>query len=833
MIEILQRIANDRAAAAGMLSPRASHLLEWPAITAQIARHCRNRRATESVISRQPFVSSGPIGFQHALSDELRPSGQSGQWPPLLDLSDGLALLEMAAPVRYEGADLVHLATVAEHLDSLRDYFLAARISCPLWGEAAVQMSTFSGVSGAIRRALDRDGYIVDAASPLLARLRKAVAGQERVVRQEMNLAMGAARAKGWTTGNEVTLRGDRFCLPMRSGDSSRVDGIVHDRSATGATLFVEPASVVRLSNELTETRLNIAAEEARILFELNRAVELASEAMLEAAAVMLLMDEVRAHLLWSLQVRGQRPHLEKGASIRVAGGRHPLLMEALGEGDLAAGLPKVVPLELEVPPEGKALVISGPNAGGKSVALKTVGVFCLLAQCGWDVPGRQDTRLPLVTQLLVDLGDDQSIAEALSSFSAHLGQLSRFLQDAGPDTLILCDEIGSGTDPHEGTALAFAVLERLIEQGSQVLASTHFGLLKSAVHDHAQMVNAAMDYNEKDLLPLYTFRVGDPGTSHAFDIAARMGLPLDLLDRAREMAGEERVQIEKLLSDLDRRAGELAHEQHEMHLALEKQKALDAELEERLKGLKKERKSVLEETRRGGEELMREGRRVIEAAVREIKADQAGKRVVKAARNQLDDVGRKIRDRVDDGESAASHNPDVELEVGMRVRIPHLGMSGRVTEVRGGRISASAEGMRLTLGREAVVPLTEDGREILVGPVVSIEDVGAGEESVADDDVAHTQGGNWSWQGEAPKASHELDLRGETGADGWERLDRMIDRAIPAGLDVVTVIHGFGTGRLRDYLYTQMKKDSRIESFGEAGQGRGGAGATRIVLKG
>lgn len=822
MIELLQRIANDHAASSKVLADRAAHLLEWSAVTSQIAKHCRNSRAAQIIAHRRPFESQHAIEFQHLLSDELRPAGQAGNWPPLMNLSDGLDLLEMNAPVRYEGPDLVHLATVAEQLDALREYFLNARLRCPLWGEAAVQMATFSGVSGAIRRALDLDGNIVDGASPLLSKLRRAVAGQERAVRQEMSTVMGSARAKGWTTGSEVTMRGDRFCLPLRSGDTNKIAGIVHDRSTTGATLFVEPASVVRLSNVLTETRLDIAAEEARIIFELNRAVEQASAAMHEAAEVMLLMDEVRAHLLWSLEVKGSRPQLEAGASIRVSGGRHPLLMEALGEGDLKLGAAKVIPLELEVPSQGRALVISGPNAGGKSVALKTVGVFCLLAQCGWDVPGRQDTRLPLISNLMVDLGDDQSIAEALSSFSAHLGQLARFLRDAGPNTLVLCDEIGSGTDPQEGTALAYAVLERLVEKGAQILASTHFGLLKAAVHDHPHMINAAMDYNEKDLLPLYTFRVGDPGTSHAFDIAARMGLPEDLLDRARHMAGEERVQIEQLLSDLDRRAGDLAQQQLELQLAVEKQKALDNELEKRLKGLKKERREVLEGARRENDQLMAEGRRAIESAVREIKSGMAGKRVVKAARDRIDAVGEKIQRRMDESGPAESNHTDVEVKVGMRVRIPHLGMLGRVTEVRGEKITATADGMRLTLGREAVIPLTEGGQEISDGPVLSVE---ASEEP--------TDGrGIWSWQSDAPEATHELDLRGETGAEGWERLDRMIDRAIPAGLDVVSVIHGFGTGRLRDYLYAKMKKDSRIESFAEAGRGRGGAGATRIVLK-
>lgn len=839
MIHLLQRIRNDRAATPEVLPAKAARLLEWERITAQLARHCRNRRAADSLRHRAPYTDRDAISLQHLLTDELRGEGQRNNWPPLMNLDEGLGLLEMVAPVRFEGPDLVHLASVAEQLDALRNHFLNDRERYPLWGDAAVQMATFQGVSGAIRRALDPDGSIVDAASPVLARLRRSVGGQERAVRQEVNAAMSRARTQGWTTGEEVTLRGDRFCVPMRSGERHRLDGIIHDRSSTGATLFVEPAGVVRLSNELTETRLEIAAEEARILFELNRAVEQAAEAMQEAAQVMLLVDEIRAHLLWSQEVRGQRPHLDEGVVVRVAGGRHPLLMEALGDGDPAEGRKLVVPLELEVPADGRALVISGPNAGGKSVALKTVGVFCLLAQCGWDIPGRQDTRLPLIGRLLVDLGDDQSIAEALSSFSAHLGNLAGFLREAGPRTLVLCDEIGSGTDPHEGTALAFSVLERLVEQGAQVLASTHFGILKAAVHDHPRMANAAMDYDEEGLRPLYTFRVGDPGTSHAFDIAERMGLPADLLVRAREMAGEERVQIEKLLSDLDRRAGEVARQQHELGLELEKQRVRGQELEKRLKGLDKERRQTLDGARGDADKLIREGRRVIEAVVREIKNEQAGKRVVKAAHRRLKDLNDSLNDSladslgdqlVDEG-SRPADGSSVELAEGMRVRIPHLNLLGRLTEVRGKKVTALAEGMRLSLSREAVIPLSEGGRELKASELKASE-LDAFQRRPEEDKPKTTAGG-WGWHGEAPNASHELDLRGETGADGWDRLDKMIDRAIPSGLEIITVVHGFGTGRLREYLYRQMKMDSRIAGFGEAGQGRGGAGATRIVLKG
>ena len=811
MINLLERVAAFRDTGDGILGRRAAELLEWEGVTDQIASFCLNSHASRIIRSRLPYASREPIALQHSLADELRPAGDANQWPPLAEVGTALELVRQPPPVRLEGPDLVLIAGVAEQLDQLRSYFMADRARFVLWGEAAVQMSDFSGLPGAIRRDLDRDGSILDGASPLLSRLRRSVAGQERAVRQEMGQAMSRARARGWTTGDEVTLRGDRFCLPLRSGDSRKVEGIIHDRSSSGATLFVEPAGVVRLANELTATRLDIAAEEARILFELNRAVEQAASALDDACEVMVLLDTVRAPMLWSRQVRGRRPGLSDAGEVRICGGRHPLLMEALGEGDRAAGRELVVPLDLEMPAGMRTLVISGPNAGGKSVALKSVGVFCLLAQCGWDIPAREDTILPLVSRLLVDLGDDQSIAQSLSSFSAHLHHLGRFMAEAGPGTLVLCDEIGSGTDPQEGTALAFATLARLTDSGALVLASTHFGLLKAAVHDHPRMVNAAMDYDERDLQPLFTFRVGDPGTSHAFDIAARMGFPADLLARARKMAGDERVQIEKLLADLDRRARELTTAQKEVGAEAERTRVLAKDLEERLKGVRKERRELMARATREAEDLVRGGRRAIEQAVRQIKASGADKTVVKSARDRLENLNRQLT--ADHGEPSAP----VRVEPGQRVRIPNLGLIGTVVEVRGDRILATADGLRLTLGVEAVRPL---------------EDTSGGAESTSEG-PSEGNAGSWAWHGEPLGAEPEIDLRGESGEEGWDRLDKLIDRAIPAGLEVINVIHGFGTGRLRDHLHDCLKKDTRVASFTEAGPGQGGGGATRVTLAG
>ncbi|MFO7610793.1 MAG: Smr/MutS family protein [Candidatus Krumholzibacteriia bacterium] len=817
MIELLERLQRADDGGAPVLGDRAARLLEWDRVVDQIARRCLNPRAAAAVRRRRPFADLDAIILHRELADELRPLGDANRWPALADVSGLLDLLERASPLRLEGPDLVAVAAAAENLDVLRGELLELRERCARWGEAAAQAPTFGGLAGAIRRCLDPDGRIADGASPLLARLRRSAAGQERAVRDAVTGAMADAKRQGWATGTEVTLRGDRFCLPLRAGDSRRVPGIVHDRSQTGATLFVEPAAVVSLANRLTETRMEVAAEEARILFELNRAVEQARDALAEAAALLLAVDAARAHLLWSRAVGGQRCAVAPGASLRVCGARHPLLLEVLGGGDLAAGRAAAVPLELEMPTGARALVVSGPNAGGKSVALKTVGVLVLLCQCGWDVPAREDTRLPLVGRVLADLGDDQSIAESLSSFSAHLRHLARFLDEAGPGTLVLCDEIGSGTDPHEGTALAFAVLEDLAARGALVLASTHFGLLKAAVHDHPRMVNAAMDYDDRDLRPLFTFRVGDPGTSHAFDIAARMGLPADLLRRARAMAGEERVQVEKLLADLDGRARELADAGQRTRLAAAEQELLNRQLGERLAGIDKERKETLARLRKDAERAVRDGRRELEAAIREVRSRGADQPSVVTARDRLAELEEQVRGE-EERRAVAGWTP----AVGEKVRIPHLNLTGRVLEVRGQKIVADADGLRLSLGLDSVQP--PDGT-----PAGS----GSPPATVPPPATAPVDAGGWAWHGEVPEVSPELDLRGERAEEGWERLDRLIDRAIPAGLKSIRVIHGFGTGRLRDFLYARLKQDPRVASFQEASPAEGGGGATRVTLAG
>jgi DNA mismatch repair protein MutS2 len=463
-----------------------------------------------------------------------------------------------------------------------------------------------------------------------------------------------------------------------------------------------------------------------------------------------------------------------------------------------------VVPLEIELPPGKRVVLLSGPNAGGKSVALKTVGVCLLLAQSGWDVPAREDTQLPLVDKVFVDLGDEQSIEKSLSSFSAHLGNLLQFLQDASAATLVLCDEIGSGTDPQEGTALAFAVLEGLAARGATVLASTHFGLLKAAVHDDPVMINAAMDYDEESLRPLFNLRLGDPGSSHAFDIAARWGFPSSLLERARSLVGEERFQIERLLNELGNRARSLAQTESRMKDRENTQRELVRELEQKLTDLQTKRAQLLEETRREGEYQLQEGRRLIERTVRELRSGGAEKETIRRAKETLD----KLQSRLPRAQTPAA---PAELKPGQTILIPHLGLQGRIIQVRGDRILAETEGIRLSLSRQGIaLPETEG--------------------APAPAEVSPPQA-SWRWGQTPPEIRHEIDLRGQRVAEAWNQLDRLIDRAIPAGLEEILVIHGIGTGKLRQYLWERLAEDPRVYRSQEAPTERGGFGATVVHL--
>ncbi|MBD3220583.1 hypothetical protein GF314_05030, partial [bacterium] len=313
-----------------LAAPRARDLLGWPRVLAQVARHARNARAVARLHQQIPYDDLETIAIVRALADELRPLADQDEWPPVAEVSTAADLLEAPPPRRLEGGDLLAVAASITDLVRLRDWFLGREDALPVWSEAARAMAECSAVASELRRCLDADGQLTDHASPLLGRLRRTVREREQQVRDSVQRAMSEAERRGWTTGGEVTLRGDRYCLPLRSGDRRKVDGIVHDRSHTGQTVYVEPAATVHLANDLAESRLAMSAEETRILLDLNQRVDRVAADLLDQIELMLLCDRVRASMVWSDEVGGRRPEIAAGAAPRLCRARHPLLVEAL-----------------------------------------------------------------------------------------------------------------------------------------------------------------------------------------------------------------------------------------------------------------------------------------------------------------------------------------------------------------------------------------------------------------------------------------------------------------------------------------------------------------------
>jgi DNA mismatch repair protein MutS2 len=790
----------DRARRTQTLAQDPTHdrcfdLLEWRAVTAQVARRCRTADGAARVRATVPYIDPQPIRLFRDLGRELVPRDDGDPWPPVIDVSCITELLGEGAARRLEGTDLTRIGAAAADLDVLRLHFLNPDEPRTLWLRGARHLPDFTPLKTMITRALDVDGQVRDDASPRLSKLRRDIRKNEASARSAVNRIMETARSKGWTNGPEVTLRGDRFCIPLLSGSKRRVQGLVHDRSSSGNTIFVEPADVVQQQNDIVEMRFDMNAEIERIILDLNRSVQAQAEALLEAAEFMSLVDQCQASVIWSRDLRCNPPQLNVNGDLRVVAARHPLLLEAVGDRDA------VMPLHMEINRECNVLVISGPNAGGKSVALKGVGILALIAQSGWDVPAAAGTELPLIKRFCVDLGDDQSIAASLSSFSAHLNHLAEFLKLAGPDTLILSDEIGSGTDPQEGTALAFTILEALADRGSLVVASTHYGLLKAAVADHPRMLNAAMAFDEETLQPLYTLQPGVPGASHAFDIATRMNLPAEIIRKAQTRVGSDRFHIEKLLGDLGRRNREMEAAQQRLAELETSARTRDAQLQTRLDEINIERSRLLDETRREGETFLGEARRKLENVVRELRSSGADAKVIRYGKDTLQAMSESLP------EASSGRQSRKPLSEGDKVRIPHLNIEGVVIEVRGNRLVADARGMRLTL---------------------DVSDVEPGTAAEASPQPATSTRNSWT---DSSGPEQEIDLRGYRAEEGWEALDLLIDRAIPAGYQQISIIHGIGTGRLREYLYQRLKKDPRIQSVQEAGNGQGGAGRSIAYL--
>ncbi len=622
-----------------------------------------------------------------------------------------------------------------------------------------------------------------------------------------------------------ITQRDGRYVIPLRAEFKGQIKSIVHDQSATGATLFIEPLAVVELNNAYRELQLAERDEVRRILVDLSTQVGAMEGEIIPGIRALAELDLAFAKAKYADEIHAAEPVLNKlgaergpriaahgpSSMIKLLNARHPLLDPA-----------SVVPISIDPAPGTFAVVITGPNTGGKTVTLKAVGLLAVMAQSGLHIPAQSGSELACFRDIYADIGDEQSIEQSLSTFSGHISNIIHILKKADRRSLVILDELGAGTDPQEGAALARAILSHLLAQGITTLVATHFPELKTFAHGTQGVVNASLEFNVQTLRPTFKLTIGLPGRSNALAIAQRLGLPQEIIQAARSEINPEDLRADKLISDIHRQRKIAFKESEKAEKARSEARHLERELAERLEKIEEERQAVLAEARSEGE---------LEIAVLQTQIETLRKEL-KKARQPLQDL------------QALEEQVELLQEKNQApVRRKPRAVNGGQPEINRRALAVGDNVILRTLGTEGtIIAIDEDEAEIQAGSLrmrAGLDELKRKENAVADEPEAEKK---QKTKREAPESTasgiglraspgFELDLRGQRAEDALEMLDRYLEKAYLAGLPFVRIIHGKGTGKLRQEVRLALKGHPHVISFEEGQESEGGAGVTVAKL--
>ncbi len=678
---------------------------------------------------------------------------------------------------------------------SVRRALLPRASEFPRLGALASALLKDEKLQARLEASIDEEAErLKDGASTELRRLRRAIRAQRvELVRLLEGIAAGLPQRFAVPDAS-VTIRAGRYCIPVRREGRTAVGGIVHDESASGATLFVEPPSAIEPMNQLRELHIAEAREVERILRQLTHALRQRATELVRTFENLVELDSLFARARYALVHGCARPKLVRWAEdgYRVVHGRHPLLLETSEQ---------LVPFDLLLNPGEHTLLVTGPNAGGKTVLLKAVGLFAAMTQAGLFPPVGPGSEVPVFRGIFADIGDEQSIEASLSTFTAHLRNLTEILEGAGPGSLCLIDEIGGATDPAEGLALAGAVLLELADRGGMTVATSHLGGLNALAGEHAGIVNAGLAFDPERLEPLYRLIKGRPGRSYALAMAQRVGFPSGVLERARAGLSEKEVEASRLLAELESKESELADRLQ----ALERQ---EREVAERAEDQEREAVELAERQREVERDAHAKARAYLLDARKQLdEALRADRARAQEARRRLEaslrEHSRALRDA--SREAAQAIDQGLELAPGERVWISSLEREGRVVETRGDEVVVETGGLKMQVALGALQKCAGETAPTLQVGVHGLPEL---------------------------DARSELDLRGLVAEEARIELLRGLDAAVQAGLGELRVIHGKGTGVLRETVADCARSDRRVKSHRLGAAWEGGSGVTVLELE-
>ena len=800
-------------------------VLEFEAIRTLLLSHAGSVPGRERLASLRPLVDASEVREAQALTGEgvtlVRTLGRQ-PFHDLPDLGDVLREARVAG-VHLEPKALMDVASFIEGGLEVAQRVARAE-AAPRLSRRASEVKDASEVAAAIRRAILPSAEVADDASPRLAEIRRNLARLRLRLQSVMESFLRGKEADRLLQDKLITTRNDRYVLLLKAEHRGDVPGIIHGSSGSGASVFVEPMPAVELNNDIVSMGDDEREEVVRILLELTRRVGARADDLDHAAAVLGELDAVQAMALVARDMGASPPEIADGLDLELIDARHPLLMPALTE---RLGMPRrstrePVPVTLRVGFGAPVLVISGPNTGGKTVALKTAGLLALMAQCGLHVPAAPGSRLPVFRRVYADIGDEQSIAADLSTFSAHLATIVEMTRDLSAPSLVLLDEVGAGTDPTEGGALGVAIVDYFRSRGAMVMATTHHGLLKAYAQATPGVGCASFGYDPKTYEPTYRLNLGKPGRSLALEMAERLGLAPSVVKDARARLDDKEAQAEALLKKLEEdqaalraEAERIAADRAALREEQERLRAADREIASRKRT---ELEAFAKDLRRRGEEAARKAAEAIHEAVQKVEGSRrtaaaaAGKARTAAVGAIREAQEEALADVAPPPEPEA---PGVPLAVGARVKVKGLGVTGEV----------------MALASQGEAEIAVSGKRLKVPQAELVVVAGAGARASISARPA-SLGSPVSRAKSPGTVAGEINLVGLTVDEALPRVDKLLDDAFLAERREVRVVHGFGAGRLRQAVAGLLQDHPHVAGFRLGGAGEGGGGVTVVELK-
>ena len=785
----------------------AAEALELPKILDLVAREVISPPAKALIYDLK--VLSDPEAITHELGrvSEVRSLLDRGEDLPLETVEDLQPVFETLAIAgsTLSPPALVELARVARMAAHVRAFFSDYSETLPLLQAVMTHLRRIPDLPERVEQSIDFHSFeILDSASPTLKRIRRDIEAAQEEARRTLQHVLKRLAAREMLQEQLITVREGRLVLMVKDEHKRNIPGIVHDQSATGQTLFIEPMETVEINNRIRQLQAREQQEIERILAELTELAREEKEALEQNYHLLLTLDALRARAKYSQNIGGNAPLITNSRRLILYAARHPLLLEKYGDPQ------KVVPLHLRVGETFQTLVITGPNAGGKTVALKTVGLCVLMARMGLHIPASADTEIGVMGRVFVDIGDQQSIEHDLSTFTSHMVNLRRILQEATAGDLVLIDEIGSGTDPEEGSAIAMAALSQLNRRQVLTVVTTHHGALKVFAHNTPGVENGSMVFNLDTLEPTYEFRPGVPGASYAFEIARRIGLQEDIIEQAREKVGSGKDALEKLIADLEKRIQEQDEKIKQLRLEETRLNGLIKLYQERAEELARSRRELKQKAIAESEAILARANAAVEQAIREIREKQASREAIQATRARLEQERETLRrerqalesENEASGLSEAGPSPR-ELQPGVTVLWRPQNSHAVVLEAPDGdnRVYLQAGPLKIR------VPLSE------VQIVQSAPRKGKGNVRIE----------------KSEPVPGEIDVRGMRVDEALAAVDRYLSEALLYGWEEVRIIHGKGTGVLRKAIADFLRRHPNVAGFEPAPLGMGDIGVTVV----